>query len=1063
MDDHGRDVLDNRGGPDAFHYVFVDNVPPDNVPYDWIELRGDPAATWIGGLTHFTGITDGYSRQKLPIGFSFPFYGATYDCVRVATNGFLQFTTTATWLNNACLPSTLVAGPMIAVLWDDLHLLRGGRTDTVVVGYRSFGTHMVIEFDQIGFFSCPNAPLKFEAILYPNGNIKLQYNSIPIPTACANSQSIGIQQAGAAGSAALNYVCNTTGIQPADGRAILFSRPSGIPNPPASFTATYNSATGNVVLAWQDPTQDTEGNPITIDNVQVWVGAVGSGQLLATVARGVQTYTEVSPLNGPRFYYVRAYRNPYYGAAVSCSVMVGNLSYFNDFEQDDGGWVPDPPTGGWEWGTPTLPASLTPHSGTKVWGTVLNANYPNNACFKLTLTPNITVASPTATVEFWRWWSTEQSYDGVNFKVSTDQGATWTLVQPSGGYPYTSWSSTACIPSQPCWSGYTGGTWTQIVIPIGQFLGETPMFRFTFGSDGSSVYPGFFFDDMLIWGLATPNGVPRAVTNLAGNYVSPNVVLTWTDPTLDPVGNPVTLTNLQVWLGQAVTGQLLGTVNPGVQTYTHFNAPAGHQTYSVRAYANPNYGPAASVPITVGNPSYDNNFNSNDGGWVPDPPTGGWSWGVPTNPTAPAPYSAPSYWGTGLLANYDDAVDYKLDLNPGMEVQSPSAEVEFWFRYSCEANYDGCNFKASVDSGTTWTVLTPSEGAYTVTAISTSNTFMAGQPAWSGRTQSAWQPAVFPVGQYLGQIPIFRFEFSSDASVSGYMGFFFDDMIMWGLRPPSSITGTVRAFVTNLPIAGARVWATDWPDTVTTDDVGTYLLPLEAGTYTVSFRHVHFCDTSYSNVVVEAGSQTVRNVVMRAPHGQISVTSLTMETTQGENTEETFTISNSGGQCPLSFSISDTSGWLTVQPAESTITPNQTATIRVRATVAGMAVGDYASDVVVRYNAVGSPFNIRVDLFVGPSAVDLTAALPTEFAYYPNYPNPFNASTTFAFDVPQQSRVQVAVFNIVGQEVARPVDDVYVPGRYRVLYDASGLPSGMYLVKMTAAGYTKIGKMMLLK
>jgi hypothetical protein len=47
--------------------------------------------------------------------------------------------------------------------------------------------------------------------------------------------------------------------------------------------------------------------------------------------------------------------------------------------------------------------------------------------------------------------------------------------------------------------------------------------------------------------------------------------------------------------------------------------------------------------------------------------------------------------------------------------------------------------------------------------------------------------------------------------------------------------------------------------------------------------------------------------------------------------------------------------------------------------------------------------------------------------------------------------------------VARPVDDIYVPGRYRVLFDAGALPSGMYLVKMTAADYTKIGKMMLVK
>jgi hypothetical protein len=100
------------------------------------------------------------------------------------------------------------------------------------------------------------------------------------------------------------------------------------------------------------------------------------------------------------------------------------------------------------------------------------------------------------------------------------------------------------------------------------------------------------------------------------------------------------------------------------------------------------------------------------------------------------------------------------------------------------------------------------------------------------------------------------------------------------------------------------------------------------------------------------------------------------------------------------------------------------------------------------------------------SVADATAergVIPTEFACYPNYPNPFNAQTSIRFDVPQRSRVQITVFNIMGQEVARPVDDVYAPGRYRVLFDARGLPSGMYLVKMSAADFTKISKMMLVK
>jgi hypothetical protein len=781
MDDHRRDgTLDNVGGPDAFHYVFMDNVPPDTVSYAWIELRGDSAARWLRGLTDFTSIASGYSRQKLPIGFSFPFYGATYDCVRVATNAFLQFTTTATSLNNMCLPTTLVAGPMIAVLWDDLHLLRGGRTDTVVVGCRSFGTHMVIEFDQIGFFSYPNVPLKFEAILYPNGNIKLQYNSIPIPTACANSQSIGIQQAGAAGSAALNYVCNTTGIQPADGRAILFSRPSGIPNPPRSFTATYDSATGNVALAWQDPTQDTYGNLITIDSIQVWVGAVGSGTLLATVARGVQSYTEVSPPNGPRLYYARAHCSPYYGVAASRSVVVGNLNYVNDFEADNGDWVPDPPTGGWEWGVPTYSSGPSAHSGSKVWGTDLAYSYRNNVCWTLTLSPGLMVQSSTASVDFWRWFRTQTSYDGCNFFVSVDNGDTWQLVQPTeGGYNGTT-NSYPCNSSLSAWTG-SGTSWAHVTIPIGQFVGQVPQFRFVFGTDESTVYPGFYFDDMQISGL----------------------------------------------------------------------------------------------------------------------------------------------------------------------------------------------------------------------------------------------------------------------------------------RLASSITGTVRAFVTNLPIAGARVWATDWPDTAVTDLIGSYELAIQAGTYSVTVDHIHYCDTTFTEVVVEAGGQTIRNATLRRPLAQIGRTSIAFLTFPGVDVSDTFRISNNGGQCPLDFAIADTSAWLTTDPRSGTVNPNQSVIVTVNA-IAPQAVGDYSSSLVVTYNAVGAPSVIRVDLSIADAAAE-PGVIPTAFACYPNYPNPFNAQTSLRFDVPQQSRVQIAIFNIMGQEVARPVDEVYVPGRYRVLYDASGLPSGMYLCRLEANGFSATRKMLLMK
>ncbi|HEY3296550.1 MAG TPA: hypothetical protein VGL38_14060 [bacterium] len=226
--DGGFGPLDSQGGPDAFGYRWLDNMAPDTATYEWIELRGDPGTTYINTWsgTH----DDSYSASKHPFGFSFPFYGVSYDSFRVSTNGVMQFTTISTSLSNVCLPSTNVAGPAIFPYWDDLHLDYGGVTGgTNVVGYKNFGSYTVIEYDSVGHCcTAGNASLKFEVIAFADGRIKMQYNNLVMLAAYDSTQTIGIQANGAAGSAALTYVCNLVGIQPANGRAIWFYPPAGV-------------------------------------------------------------------------------------------------------------------------------------------------------------------------------------------------------------------------------------------------------------------------------------------------------------------------------------------------------------------------------------------------------------------------------------------------------------------------------------------------------------------------------------------------------------------------------------------------------------------------------------------------------------------------------------------------------------------------------------------------------------------------------------------------------------------------------------------------------------------
>lgn len=90
-------------------------------------------------------------------------------------------------------------------------------------------------------------------------------------------------------------------------------------------------------------------------------------------------------------------------------------------------------------------------------------------------------------------------------------------------------------------------------------------------------------------------------------------------------------------------------------------------------------------------------------------------------------------------------------------------------------------------------------------------------------------------------------------------------------------------------------------------------------------------------------------------------------------------------------------------------------------------------------------------------------ALPTEFTLYQNYPNPFNPSTQIRFDIPQNGKVTLDVFNMLGQKVATLVNKDLSTGTHSVNFDATNLSSGMYLYKLTSGNSTITQKMMLIK
>ncbi len=92
-----------------------------------------------------------------------------------------------------------------------------------------------------------------------------------------------------------------------------------------------------------------------------------------------------------------------------------------------------------------------------------------------------------------------------------------------------------------------------------------------------------------------------------------------------------------------------------------------------------------------------------------------------------------------------------------------------------------------------------------------------------------------------------------------------------------------------------------------------------------------------------------------------------------------------------------------------------------------------------------------------------STALPGVFALATPYPNPARGQATVSFDVPEASDVRVVVYDVVGREVAVLADGPQEPGTHRATLQGSGLPSGVYVVRMTSGSFTATQRLTLVR
>lgn len=109
----------------------------------------------------------------------------------------------------------------------------------------------------------------------------------------------------------------------------------------------------------------------------------------------------------------------------------------------------------------------------------------------------------------------------------------------------------------------------------------------------------------------------------------------------------------------------------------------------------------------------------------------------------------------------------------------------------------------------------------------------------------------------------------------------------------------------------------------------------------------------------------------------------------------------------------------------------------------------------------GKVYKGRFGIVVGIN--NITNSIPDNFVLYQNYPNPFNPSTIINYLLPVSNYVKLTIYDIMGREIITLVNEKQNAGNYKIEWNASNNPSGIYIYKLTSGSFTEAKKMILIK
>jgi len=93
----------------------------------------------------------------------------------------------------------------------------------------------------------------------------------------------------------------------------------------------------------------------------------------------------------------------------------------------------------------------------------------------------------------------------------------------------------------------------------------------------------------------------------------------------------------------------------------------------------------------------------------------------------------------------------------------------------------------------------------------------------------------------------------------------------------------------------------------------------------------------------------------------------------------------------------------------------------------------------------------------------LEGEVPVSYSMEQNYPNPFNPSTNISYRVPENSVVEITLYDMLGRKLSTLLKDRKAAGSYQITVDMSSYASGVYLYRMKAGSFIQTRRLTLIK